>query len=132
MKNKTLNDCDKETIEKNFLQEEQYDLPNEKVHVYHEVPKTCKIVFMNNRDPGAPLYFHYRSKTHPLHHYELHHGQTYDLPIEVAQHLEGQRKGDEWACHKRMYARRMRQDGVSEVYANQYVPYFQLKTVHAA
>lgn len=129
---KNLNEHSKEVIEENFLSEEQNMLPNQKVHVYKEMPKTEKVVFMNNRDPGIPLYFHYASKTHPLHHYELYHGETYELPVEVINHLEGVNKHDPWSCHKRTYGQRMKPNGIHETFVNGYVPYFQLKHVRAA
>ena len=130
-----LNDCTGETIEKNFLTEDM-DIPvNEQVVIHPAampIPKFEKIVFMNNRDPGVTLHFHYHSKTHPLRHYDLIHGQTYDLPVEVIQHLEGQREFDPWACHSRLYGQRKKSDGTTETYINGYKSYFQCKTVRAA
>jgi hypothetical protein len=126
-----LNESKSEVIERNFL-EENPDIPLEqKVVVAKEVPKMETVVFLNNRDPGITLNFHYASKTHPLKHYDLIHGQTYTLPVEVINHLEGQNKHDPYACHSRIYGRRMRQDGKSETFVNSYVPYFQCKTVRA-
>lgn len=128
---KRLNDAPKEIIEKNFLNEDIEDLGIETeakpVLVFKEMPATETITFVNNRDPGVPLYFHYHSKTHPLKHYTLAHGQKYTLPIEVIRHLEGETNNDPWSCHTRKYSRRMNPDGVSETYASSYVPNFQCK-----
>lgn len=129
---KTLNDTDKETIDKNFLCEEPTELPSgEKVVIAQEIPKYQKVIFHNMRDPGIPLHFHYASKTHPLMHYDLYHGHTHLLPEEVIEHLEGERPSDPFACHSRLYGRRMKPDGVSECFVNGYKPYFQLKRVKA-
>lgn len=131
MAKSVMNNCSSEVIEKNFL-EQNPDIPTEqKVVIAKEIPKMEKVVFMNNRDPGITLHFHYCSKTHPLKHYDLIHGQTYDLPIEVISHLEGTNQHDPYACHERRYGRRMRQDGLSENYINGYRSYFQCKTVRS-
>jgi hypothetical protein len=112
------------------------DIPvNEKVHVHsasQPIPKMETIIFMNNRDPGVTLHFHYASKTHPLRLYDLIHGQQYELPVEVIQHLEGQRAFDPWACHSRMYGQRKRADGTTETFINGYKSYFQCKAVRKA
>ena len=134
MAKNTLGDCSKEIVEKNFLLEDpdMSQIPTtQKVVVAQEVPKTQKIIFTNNRDPGCTLYFHYASKTHPLLHYTLMHGQEHELPIEVINHLEGQTRGDPYACHRRLYGKRMRADGVTEVFENGYVPYFRCQPVRA-
>jgi len=132
---KRLNDAPKEVVEKNFLNEDIEDLGIETeakpVLVAKEVPAMEIITFVNNRDPGVPLYFHYHSKTHPLKHYTLAHGSKYTLPVEVIRHLEGESVNDPWSCHTRKYSRRMREDGVSETYASAYVPNFQCKAIRA-
>lgn len=129
---KRLNEQSQEVVHRNFL-EENPDIPTEeKVVVAQEIPKYERILFLNQRDPGVMLHFHYSSKTHPLKHYDLMHGKEYDLPLEVIQHLEGQGKNDPYACHKRMYSRRFRDDGISETYASDYVPYFQCRPVRRA
>jgi hypothetical protein len=134
-KKKVLNDESPKTIEDNFLKEdfEGLGIPTEKnpVFVAKEIPKMETITFVNNRDPGITLYFHYHSKTHPLKHYTLVHGQKYTLPVEVIKHLEGEHDYDPWACHTRKYSRRMNAEGISETYASAYVPNFQLKQVRA-
>lgn len=127
-KPKNLNETDREKIENNFLDENFAEVPTEqKVVIAKEIPKMEKVMFQNMRDPGVTLHFHYASKTHPLKHYDLIHGQEYDLPIEVIRHLEGENKHDPYACHSRLYGRRMKADGFSETFVNGYKPYFQLK-----
>ncbi len=129
---KNLGQAGKEIVEKNFLEENPTDIPTEqKVVVSQEIPKYTRIRFMNMRDPGITLHFHYASKTHPLKHYDLINGEEYDLPNEVIAHLEGENKQDPYACHSRLYGRRMKADGVSECYVNGYKPYFQCKRVSA-
>lgn len=130
-----LNECSKETIDKNFLEQDVEIPANEKVHVHpasQPIPKMETIVFMNNRDPGVTLHFHYASPTHPLRHYDLIHGQQYNLPVEVIQHLEGTNQFDPWSCHQRLYAQRKKADGTTENYVNGYKSYFQCKTVRQA
>lgn len=126
---RTLNDNNPEMIEKNFLDENPEIPPNEKVVVAKELPRYEKIIFQNMRDEGITLTFHYASKTHPLKHYELIHGQEYNLPLEVILHLSGETNYDPYACHSRLYSRRMKADGVTETYASSYKPYFQLRNV---
>lgn len=131
-KKSIMNQQSEEFIAKNFLEEDPEIPTDQKVVLANEISRYEKVVFLNNRDPGITLHFHYASATHPLKHYDLIHGQEYDLPVEVIKHLEGQNKHDPYACHKRLYSRRMKQDGISETYASSYVPYFQCKTVRAA
>lgn len=130
-----LKDQSEEVQKEKFLSNDLTDLgiPTEEkpVVVAIEMPKTEKIVFINNRDPGVPLQFHYHSKTHPLHHYTLFHGKTYDLPVEVIYHLEGESKLEQWTCHMRKYGQRLNADGVTETYVNGYVPYYQCKRIRA-
>lgn len=126
-----LKNASSEVIQENFLQDNEEMLTDHKVVIAREIPKMENIVFMNNRDPGVTLHFHYASKTHPLKHYDLIHGQTYNLPVEVIRHLEGSNEHDPYACHKRLYGRRMRADGLSETYVNAFTSYFQCKTVRA-
>jgi len=121
---------DKETIEKNFLATEPEGIPTEqKVVVAQEVPRYEDVIFMNNRDPGSTLYFHYRTKTHPLKHYTLVHGMQYKLPSEVIRHLEGQNAYDPYSCHSRLYGIGTNQEGNACPVVNGYKPYFQCRTV---
>lgn len=90
-----LNDKPSEYIEQNILKESPEGLPPSatvpeegEVVVAHYIPEMRRIMFINGRDPGQELMFHYHSKTHPLKHYTLFHGKEYDLPVEVIDHLE--------------------------------------------
>ena len=125
---------DSEKIEESFLKEDSKDIPiNEKIITEAvPIPKMEKIIFINNRDPGCALQFHYASKTHPLKMYTLFHGHEHELQVEVIQHLEGTKPGDPWSCHSRKYGRREKPDGSTETYENSYVPYFQCKSVRVA
>lgn len=127
-----MNDQKKEVIEENFLNEEQAVLPNTTIQVHKEIPKMVKGIFFNHRDPGIALTFHYKSKTHPLHHYTLYHGVKTELPEEVINHLEGMNEFDPYSCHKRIYGRKMNQDsGVSETYVTNYSSLYQYKRLAA-
>ena len=101
-----LNDAKSEVIAENILKQnpegfastEHVDL--NKIVIAKHIPKYRKVIFINGRDPGYPLDFHYHSATHPLKIYKLLHGHEYDLPEEVIEHLEdrsepvyGYRKG---------------------------------------
>lgn len=113
-KMRRLNDAKSEVIAEHVLKENPEGLPpvdyakTEKVVVAKYVPEYRDIIFLNGRDPGYPLDFHYSSKTHPLKIYKLIHGAQYKLPIEVIEHLEsrsepvyGYRKG--FDGHPEMY-----------------------------
>src|SRR5579863_3509652 len=103
-----------EVIAENILKESPEGLPPidhsspEKVVVAKYVPEYREIVFLNGRDPGYPLDFHYSSKTHPLKLYKLLHGHTYKLPVEVIEHLESRSEP--------VYAYRKGMDGHPEMY----------------
>jgi len=125
---KRLNDMSKEVVDRNFL-EETPDIPTEqKVVIATEMPSYEKVVFRNLRDPGASLHFHYQSKTHPLKHYDLLDGFTYELPTEICLHLEGQGMMPN-SCHAPRYGQRTGQAGTPECYIQSYTPYFQLQRV---
>jgi len=129
-----LNDQPKEVIEKNFLEEVPDGIyANDQVVAVSakEIPKHENVIFVNNRDPGATHYFHYRSPTHPLKHYTLVHGEKYLLPVEVIQLLEGTRPGDPYTCHARLYSERRNLEGNPETYVSGYKPYFQCRPVRA-
>lgn len=126
----TLNNMDKETIEKNFLVEDSADIPTEqKVVIAKEIPDFEDIIFQNNRDPGCTLFFHYASKTHPLKHYTLVHGQQYKLQSEVVRHLEGQNEYDPYSCHSRLYGVGQNAEGNAAPVVNGYKSYFQCRSV---
>ena len=126
-------DASPEVIETNFLEadpeghktmkaaEKQMD----KIKVAKYIPEYRKIQFLNGRDPGPELMFHYSTKTHPLKHYTLFHGKEYDLPLEVIEHLEN--------CKETQYANRISpESGRPEVYAKGHKYIFQCKSVKKA
>jgi len=123
---KALNEAKAEVIAENILQENPEGLPPvdheqlDKVVVAKEMPKYRKIVFLNGRDPGFPLDFHYASKTHPLKIYKLLHGQEYDLPEEVIEHLE--------SCNEPVYAYRKGADGHPQMFIESRKYIFQCRT----
>lgn len=109
-----LNNSSSEVIERNILVENPeglpQGLPDEKTGLVMAkcIPEMRKIIFVNERDPGCHLEFHYHSKNHPLKQYILHHGKEYTLPLEIIDHLEscaepryGYRKGI--SDHPEMY-----------------------------
>jgi len=90
-----LNDAKPEVIESELLKESPEGLPEAKAAVEEDevvvadyIPEMRKVIFINGRDPGQELMFHYHSKTHPLKHYTLFHGKEYILPVEIIDHLE--------------------------------------------
>jgi hypothetical protein len=109
-----INDAKSEVIAENVLKENPEGLPPvdhssiHKIVTAKHVPEYREIVFINGRDPGYPLDFHYSSKTHPLKIYKLLHGQTYKLPVEVIDHLESRSEPQ--------YAYRKGFDGHPEMY----------------
>jgi hypothetical protein len=121
-----LNQASEEVIEANILKENPLGLPDAKsgLVIATEVPKTRRIQFVNGRDPGITLEFHYATGTHPLHHYKLHHGAEYDLPIEVIEHLEN--------CSENQYAYRKNFKGDIEMYVKSVKYIFQCKNVKQA
>jgi len=135
MSKQRLNDCSKETIDANFLSENPEIPANEKVNVHpaaQPIPQFEEIIFLNNRDPGTTLHFHYASKTHPLRHYDLIHGQRYNLPVEVIRHLEGVNDYDPWSCHERLYGVTKDAYGRTNPGVTGYKPYFQCKPTRNA
>jgi len=88
------------------------------------VPEHRRVQFLNGRDPGIPLEFHYSTKTHPLKQYKLIHGHEYDLPIEVIEHIE--------SCAERNYGYRTGADGHPEMYTKSLKYIFQCKSVKRA
>ena len=127
---KPLKDYSKEVQHENFLEETPNIPLEQKVVVSAEVPKYEKIIFQNNRDPGVAVEFHYSSKTHPTKQYTLLHGHEYTLPVEIINHLEGRNPWDNYACHERIYGRRMNAEtGRPDVVVNSYRPCFYCKPV---
>lgn len=109
-----LNDAKSEVIAENVFKEnpdgleKSDDILSEKVAVYNTIPNFRKIIFLNGRDPGYPLDFHYSSATHPLKIYKLLHGKEYELPEEIISHLE--------QCAEPQYAKRIGVHGYEETF----------------
>jgi len=120
-----LNEQKEEIIEKNFLAQETEEAPMDlRIPVVQEIPKYRRIQFLNGRDPGCALQFHYSTKSHPLKQYTLYHGFEHDLPEEVIDHLE--------ACCMPEYGYRKGVDGKTEHYVKTYKYFFQCKNVKRA
>lgn len=124
-----LNQATPDVIDANFLSEKaqgspDVKSPNEGVVVATFIPPTERIQFLNGRDPGCELLFHYHSKNHPLKHYTLFHGKEYDLPVEVIDHLEN--------CAEKQYGYRMGPNGHPEMYTKSLKYIFQCKRVRKA
>lgn len=101
---------------------EKVENPSEKIQVVDSVPPHRKIIFVNGRDPGCPLDFHYHSKTHYLKHYVLYDGLEVTLPEEVIQHLE--------SCAIPQYAYTKRPDGTPLLYKKSYTYLYQFRPVN--
>lgn len=118
-----LNEAKSEVIEENILKENPVGLPDEAgIVITNHIPEMRAITFINNRDPGHTLEFHYHSKTHPLKQYKLIHGQEYDLPVEIIDHLEN--------CAERQYGYRTGRDGHPEMYTKGLKYIFTCKSVN--
>ena len=109
-----LNDAKSEVIAENVLKEYPEGLPPidvkqiDRIVVAQNIPKYRKITFLNGRDPGYPLDFHYASGTHPLKIYKLLHGHDYELPEEIIEHLE--------SCNEPQYSYRKGADGHPQMF----------------
>lgn len=126
-----LNDKGSEYIEQNILKESPEGLPpcptvpkDDEIVVAPFVPEFRWIQFINNRDPGYPLDFHYHSKTHPLKHYTLYHGKEYNLPVEIIEHLEN--------CAERQYGYRQGMSGHPEMYVKSLKYIFRCQPIKRA
>ena len=125
-----LNNAKSEVIAENVLQENPEGLPpidyssTSKVVIAKHVPVYKKGVFLNGRDPGVALHFHYSSKTHPLKHYTLFHGMEHSLPQEIIDWLE--------SCAECNYAYRKGEGGLPEQYVVSKNYIFQFRNVKAA
>lgn len=120
-----LNDAKPEVIAENILKQDPEGLPKTEdaapqIVVSPTIPEYRKVVFINGRDSGYPLEFHYCTKTHPLKQYKLLHGFEYNLPVEVIEHLE--------QCNEPIYAYRKGLDGHPEMYVISRKYHFQLRT----
>jgi hypothetical protein len=123
-----LNNKPAEYIEQNILEENPEGLPPcatvpeiGEVIVAKNIPEMRKVQFINSRDPGYPLEFHYHSSTHPLKHYTLYHGKEYDLSVEVIEHLEN--------CAERQYGYRQGPNGHPEMYVKGFKYNFRCQNV---
>lgn len=123
-------DANSEVIAENVLKENPEGLPPvdhdsvNKVVIAKHVPVYKKGVFLNGRDPGVALHFHYSSKTHPLKHYTLFHGMEHVLPEEIIEWLE--------SCNEPNYAYRKGESGHPEQYIVSRKFIFQFRNVKAA
>lgn len=119
-----LNEAKSEVIEKSFLEENPEGLPDEnQIVIAKEIPKYIRKVFINGRDPGTALQFHYATGTHPLKTYTLLDGFEYELPQEVVDHLE--------SCREPIYAYRKGQDGHPESFIQSYKYIFSFRNKQA-
>lgn len=119
---KKLNNASGKVIEDNFLKQNPTGLPDEVTHmvVAREIPEYKRTIFVNNRDPGVALHFHYHSKTHPLKHYTLYHGYEHELPVEVITHLEN--------CGEPQYGIRKTEQGLPEHFVKGFKYIFSFRT----
>lgn len=126
-KMRPLNDAKSAVIAENILKQNPAFLPStddafeQKVIVTNHIPEYRRVVFLNGRDNGFPLDFHYSSKTHPIKIYKLLHGQEYDLSVEVIEHLE--------ACREPIYSYRKNMAGHQEHYISSWKYLYQLRNV---
>jgi hypothetical protein len=124
-----LNSKSSEYIEENFLSptpeglETRATVPHDgELVVSGYIPEMRKVQFVNGRDPGQELMFHYHSETHPLKHYTLFHGKEYTLPVEIIEHLEN--------CSIPVYAYRTSpESGLPEMFTKSQKYLYQLKSV---
>ncbi len=98
------------------LAEVAKDLQEGQVVVATSIPRTEKVIFRNQRDPGHPLEFHYASGTHPFKQYKLVDGQEYELPVEVIRNLEG--------CRENVEKFRRNNQGIPEIFVAGYKTHF--------
>lgn len=122
-----LNDAKSEVIAENVLKENPEGFPPvdhttvEKIVVSRNMSEYRDVQFLNGRDPGYPLDFHYSSKTHPLKQYKLLHGHNYKLPVEIIEHLESRSEP--------VYGYRRGADGHPEMYVTSRKFIFQCRNV---
>lgn len=122
---KRLNDASVKIVEENILKETPDGFPDERtVVVAKEIPKMERVMFINGRDPGYPLDFHYHSKTHHLKHYTLYHGKEVTLPVEIIDHLEN--------CCESQYGYRPGPEGHPEMYYKPPKYLYQCKRIRQA
>ena len=94
MSKQRLNEQKQEVISNNFLEQDPEGFrpatapADGDLIITKKMPEYERVEFLNGRDPGEALYFHYASGTHPLKQYTLFHGKEYELPVEIIEHLE--------------------------------------------
>lgn len=126
---KKLNEASGKEITEAFLKQDPENLPSteeavEKIVVAKKIPEMRKVVFLNNRDPGVALHFHYASATHPLKIYTLYHDREHTLPVEVIENLESRAEAQ--------YSYRKNVAGLPESYICGYKYIFQFKSPRRA
>lgn len=126
---KTLGTQKAEVVERNILLENPEGYSDEipdpsSVIVADKIPEMRRVVFLNGRDPGYPLEFHYHTKTHYLKHYKLLHGYEYELPQEVIEHLEN--------CNEPQYAYKPDLEGHPQMYIKSRRYIFNFKSAKKA
>jgi hypothetical protein len=121
-----LNDKSSEVIEENILKENP-DYVESNIVIAKKIPPKqdmVRFIFLNGRDPGVALSFHYHSATCPLQQYTLYHGMEHELPQEIVDHLE--------SCAESQYGYRTGIDGHPESYVKNKKYIFQCKQVKKA
>jgi hypothetical protein len=127
---KKINQQKEAEITKAFLEQDPEgfekvdDFEPEKLVIAKYVPEHRTVIFLNGRDTGVELRFHYASKTHPLKTYLLHHGHEYTLPVEIIEHLEN--------CRVFNYGYRKGVDDLPEFYVTGCKYLYQFRTKRAA
>lgn len=117
-----LNTAPSKVIAEEILKENPEGLPDEaQVVIATKMPEYREVQFINGRDTGQTLYFHYSSATHPLKHYTLVHGQNYNLPVEIIEHLE--------SCREPVYSYRRNIEGHQEHFISSFKYIFQCRNV---
>jgi len=122
---KKLNEGSGKEITEAFLKQDpegfkETEQAQSEIVVAKYIPEMRRAVFVNQRDPGVALHFHYASKTHPLKQYTLFHGMEHELPVEVIEHLE--------SCGEAQYGWRKDVQGHPECFVKGYKYIFQFKT----
>jgi len=125
-----LNNASSEVIERNIFEENPEGLPQGLPDQKHGlvtasyIPEMRRIIFVNERDVGCPLEFHFHSKTHPLKQYILFPGKEYTLPLEIIDHLE--------SCSVPSYGYRKGHSGLPEMYITSVKYNFRCKEIRNA
>lgn len=126
---KKLNDTSGKEITEAFLKQDPEGLATtedieKKIVVAKHIPEMRRAVFLNQRDPGVALHFHYASATHPLKLYTLYHGFEHELPVEVIEHLE--------TCGEAQYGWRKNSQGLPECFIKGHKYIFQFRNAKKA